>query len=355
MARECQEFKIKSENFNLKNKMTNLVSINNQQSNQNENQLQRFSLYPYINEFLLHKPYSPDTKASYKLWLETFDKCLRENLIDLPQHTDVEKYVNGELQYINTKTNIRAGLKQTESTRTLNISILKKFFKWLERNKKYPDIASNFINTGSRGGVYTRDSLSASEAKTLLDSLDSPVGMIQLRDSIFVNLKLYTGVRDIEMYRANIEDVKEQKDKMVLVVQRKGHQAKSDKEFVVLNKHLHELISLYVLNTKNRTKDKYGSPLFVTHGNNKRTNGNRITRRQICRTITTKLKAVGLKKGKVVGHSLRHTFATRAIEQGIKIEKIQQILGHRDPATTYRYLVTMDRYKNPVEEQISYD
>lgn len=337
------------------NKMTNLIPINNQQNNQSENQLQRFSLYSYINEFLLHKPYSLDTKTSYKLWLETFDRCLRENLIDLPQHTDVEKYINGELQYINTKTNTKTGLKQTESTRTLNISILRKFFKWLEKSKKYPDITSNFINTSNRGGVYSRDSLSASEAKTLLDSLDDPVGIIQLRDSIFINLKLYTGVRDIEIYRANVDDVKEQKDKMVLVVQRKGHQAKSDKEFVVLNKQLHELISLYVISTKNRISDKYGSPLFVTHGNNQRTNGRRITRRQICRAITKKLKAVGLKKGKVVGHSLRHAFATRAIEQGIKIEKIQQILGHRDPATTYRYLVTMDRYKNPVEEQINYE
>ena len=160
---------------------------------------------------------------------------------------------------------------------------------------------------------------------------------------------------DIYHNTANIDDIKLQKDKMVLLVQRKGYQAKSEKEFVVLTKPLYEMINTYIVSTKDRISDKYGAPLFISHGNNDRINGKRLVRRQICRAITKKLKAVGLKKGKVVGHSLRHTFATRAIEQGIKIEKVQQILGHTDPSTTYRYLVTMDRYKNPVEEQINYE
>lgn len=325
----------------------------NQQNNQNENQLQRFSLTPFIDEFLYHKPYSNDTRTVYRHWLKTFDLTLKENLIELPQHTDIEKYINGELQHTD-KNNKKVRLKQSETTRSLNISILRKFFKWLEKKKKYPNITSDFINTGNRGGVYSRDSLSSGEAKTLLDSLDYS-NIINLRDAIFINLKLYTGVRDIELYRANIDDVKLQKDKMVLLVQRKGYQAKSEKEFVVLTKPLYEMINTYIVSAKNRISDKYGTPLFVSHGNNDKINGKRLVRRQICRVITKKLKAVGLKKGKVVGHSLRHTFATRAIEQGIKIEKVQQILGHADPSTTYRYLVTMDRYKNPIEEQINYE
>lgn len=36
----------------------------------------------------------------------------------------------------------------------------------------------------------------------------------------------------------------------------------------------------------------------------------------------------------VTFHTLRHTFATRAIEQGMDILVLSKILGHSDPSTT---------------------
>jgi integrase len=37
-------------------------------------------------------------------------------------------------------------------------------------------------------------------------------------------------------------------------------------------------------------------------------------------------------------HSLRHTFATRALEQNANISAVSEILRHKDPKTTKRYL-----------------
>lgn len=47
------------------------------------------------------------------------------------------------------------------------------------------------------------------------------------------------------------------------------------------------------------------------------------------------LKGTGIKG--FCFHDLRHTFATRLVQMGIDIYKVQKLLGHRDIKTTQRY------------------
>ena len=45
-------------------------------------------------------------------------------------------------------------------------------------------------------------------------------------------------------------------------------------------------------------------------------------------------------------HSLRHTFATRAIEMGMDVKTLSEILGHKNPVITLtRYTHSMMSYK----------
>lgn len=48
---------------------------------------------------------------------------------------------------------------------------------------------------------------------------------------------------------------------------------------------------------------------------------------------------------RAVFHTLRHTHATRMLERGVDIYILQQLMGHRDLATTERYLHLCDRVK----------
>lgn len=56
-------------------------------------------------------------------------------------------------------------------------------------------------------------------------------------------------------------------------------------------------------------------------------------------------------EGQISPHSLRHTFATIALESGTSLHALQDSMGHADPRTTRRY----DRARNNLLKSAGYD
>jgi integrase/recombinase XerD len=55
--------------------------------------------------------------------------------------------------------------------------------------------------------------------------------------------------------------------------------------------------------------------------------------------------------GRISPHSLRHTFATIALDNGVALHALQDSLGQADPRTTRRY----DRARNNLLKSAGYD
>lgn len=80
--------------------------------------------------------------------------------------------------------------------------------------------------------------------------------------------------------------------------------------------------------------------------------GEPVTVRTVQRAFHDAAERAGL-AGKITPHTLRHSFATHLLEQGVDIRVIQQLLGHRNINSTARYAQvatnTIRKIQSPLE------
>lgn len=211
------------------------------------------------------------------------------------------------------------------------LTSLRKFYAWAESEKICANIAKG-IATPSRKQEFKKLHLSEEKSGELLEYFHS----VSLRDFAIVNLILRTGLRTIEVVRANVEDITFKtvgnETRRVLKVWSKGHDTKDD--FVVLTDKAYKPIKDYLATRKGA---KGGEPLFTSGSH--RNSGGRLTTRTISGLCKKGLQAIGLDGREYTAHSLRHTTAVAILKKcDLNITPAQYVLRHASPATTQIYV-----------------
>lgn len=284
---------------------------------------------------------SQDCKESsrelYKRTLSQFFKWIEDSNKELSQMTREDI-----LEYKDTL------LSSGYSSLTVGsyLTVVRKFYEFAESMKIYPNIAKG-IKTPRRKQAFKKQHLSQDKSSELLSYFYGR----SLRDFAIVNLLLYTGLRTIEVVRADIKDITFKGGRRVLMVWGKGHDEKDN--FVVLPDGAWEPISVYL--EKCRKGAKPGDPLFVS--NSFWVKDERLSTRTISRLVKEGLVAVGLDSHEFTAHSLRHTTAVNILKAGGNITDVQKVLRHTNPATSQIYTESIEeelRLQNPPEFLLSY-
>lgn len=205
------------------------------------------------------------------------------------------------------------------------IVAVRKFYEWAEAEKIYPNIAKG-IKTPKRVQAFKKQHLTDTKSGELLAHFQT----LSLRDYAIVNLILRTGLRTIEVVRADIGDITFKGERRILKIWGKGHTEKDD--FVILTEKAYQPIKDYL---ESRKGAKQGEPLFTS--NSRQNAGERLTTRTISKICKEGLQAIGLDGKEFTAHSLRHTTAVAILKHGGSITDVQEVLRHTSPVTSQIY------------------
>ena len=241
--------------------------------------------------------------------LKYYESTILSLLADLGK--DVKHIITDDIRTYLTDYQSR---KQSSKVTIDNIRrILSSFFSWLEDEDyilKSPVRRIHKVKTGATvKETYTDEAL-----ELMRDNCT------QLRDLAMIDMLASTGMRVGEMVLLNREDIDFNERECVVF-------GKGDKERIV---YFDARTKIHLQNYLNSRHDD-NPALFVSlqkPHNRLQISGVEVRLRQYG-------KLLGLNK--VHPHKFRRTLATMAIDKGMPIEQLQQLLGHRRIDTTLQY------------------
>jgi site-specific recombinase XerD len=223
---------------------------------------------------------------------------------------------------------------------------IRRFFAWMEAERLYPDVARTV--KVSKKVKTRREHLTSDQVQKLIDSCESIWNpKMRMRDRALIKLFVTTGLRTVEVHRANVGDISNVGEETVLWIQGKNHDSKD--EYVKLEPSTLQDLRAYL--DDRRAKDS--DPLFTSLSDGNR--GARLLMSSISRIIRKALKRAGLKNERICTHSLRHTAVTLALQAGVDVRHVQMMARHADISTTLIYAHDLERASiNPEKSIASY-
>lgn len=263
--------------------------------------------------------YSPHTIDAYARDLSSFFKFWNNYLGNKPNFSD--------LQEIDVRT-FRAYLSHqnsrhlTKTTLARELSTLKSFFKYLNRNHIIENTSVSVLSSPKKDKILPK-SLDVEQTLELLDKVkDFAKNDWQgLRDVAILTIIYGCGLRISEALAINVGDITHND---FLKIHGKG-----DKErYVPVLPVIKTKIDAYL--TACPYNQSKGEPLFLG------ARGERISPRIVQRTLEKARGKLNLPQN-ITPHALRHSFATHLLAKGTNLRYIQELLGHASLSTTQRY------------------
>ncbi len=285
-----------------------------------------------IDEYIDFMDVKKITKDSYGKILYKWYDYITTLSIKYPKRNDVLKYKEYLLNNLSSST-----VQKT-------IVVLRGFYQFC-KIKGYSDDITYGVKGVKVAQTFQRQPLSLKDSKRLLNKARRGATTVRgKRDYAIIALLLTTGLRVIEIERANTIDIDMIDGEYVLHVMGKGRDAKDT--YVKLSNEVYKIIEDYLLARKN---DHVA--LFITH--HRRFDNSRLSTKRIRSFVKELLISIGYDSKAYSVHSLRHTFATTALSEGATIMETKDALRHSDVSTTQLYAHMLDNMQSDTYQKVS--
>jgi len=286
-----------------------------------------------VDEFTKAQDVRESSRETYRKGVKKFLQWLRARGVTSPSRETLLEYKD-ELR--------ESGL--AAFTVSSYVQAVRTFFTWLETTRGLPNIARD-IKGARRTRGFRKDPLTLDQALELLASIDR-AELRGVRDYALIALLLTTGLRTIEVIRANVGDLRQEGGEARLWIQGKGRDEKD--EFSLLPAETLKPLYEYL---KARGPARAEAPLFSSLSN--RSGGKRLTTRTLRRVIKDRLRAIGIDSERLTAHSTRHTAITLFLQAGGTLQGAQALARHEKIETTLIYAHNLDRIKQAPERTLA--
>ena len=272
----------------------------------------------FVEDYLAEK--SKETAGTYRRSLRTFEAWFIKPHINFRFRTDdVRAY----------KRHLVEERELSQVSVSTYLTALRRFCQYLTDAGYLEANPAKAVKGNRRPDTHSRAILTETDIAALLTVVGGPAP-IDKRDAAIVHSMLYAGLTEIELVRADVEDLEQTLMGWFLRVQSKGRTVKDQQ--VLIDEPVLERLQAYLAT---RTGLKPSSPLVVSHGH--RSHGKRLNTRSVRSRINRHLKEAGIKRRGVTPHSLTHTAALLWLNEGMALEEVKERMRHGTLDTTMIY------------------
>lgn len=251
------------------------------------------------------------TIVGYQRELKLFDEFTNKPTVNI-NTPDIRRFLSSDTSW-------------SPGTVSKKLSVIKTFFAWLVDEEILLKNPSSKIKQMKQPKRLPK-AVSVTELEMLRQACDTP------RERALLEVMYSSGCRLTEVANMLVDKVNWATGAINVI-------GKGNKERVVyLNPRALFYLEIYL---KERKENDDDCPyLFTTVRRPYRKMGNKTIQDEVAKIK----KRSGVDKN-VHPHTLRHTMATLAMENGIELGDLQQLLGHENPSTTLRYAAVSEERK----------
>ncbi len=288
----------------------------------------------YINEFLdakaVEKGASLNTLKAYKNDVRQFFASIPQQNMENITTEDIEQY----LKELKDKGS-------TAKTLSRKISCIREFFKFLQSENIIKESPANRLRTPKIGKSLPYF-LTAKEVKKIYTVAKLQKSFAFMKMYVMVKLMYSAGLRVSEL--VSLPENAINYDMQQILICGKG----SKERIVPITKEVIGDILEYLNVRDKKRRSQKGSWLFPSE---KSLSGH-VTRNGFFKSLKKLAAMAGISPEKVHPHILRHSFATRLVNNNADLRSIQKMLGHENITTTEIYThITTERLIDEVKKR----